>query len=438
TKDLSQEMMTAEKGIKEYELAGTQLVVFRKLPSTGWVLGINLPKDVAYRDLAAVRELQVKFITIDLVVLILVACLTLLFTSRMTRPIQELVRSAETLATGDLTIKMGVVGKDEVANVSNAFNRMVDNLRSLVVQIGSSANLVSSASQEIRAAVEEQEKVSEQIAATVAELAKGASSQAGSVQKGVHLVQEMNEAIEGINGGVKVFSQMAEEVRASVEQGYEAVLNQTALMEESKQESMVVAQCIESLADKSSRIGQIVEVIGGIAEQTNLLALNAAIEAARAGEQGRGFAVVAEEVRKLAEQSARSSEEIAALIRETQVNTEQAVQEIKSTAAIMENQEKAADATKAYFDRIRGAVDEIAAYVQQVVTAANQLKVSSREVSAAIENIRSVSDESVGFSAEVAAATQEQAASVQEISRQVEKLTSEAEQLMQEIKKFTV
>src|SRR5205823_6918396 len=92
-----------------------------------------------------------------------------------------------------------------------------------------------------------------------------------------------------------------------------------------RQSSSGLADAIQELAQKSGRIGGIVETITGIAGQTNLLALNAAIEAARAGEQGRGFAVVAEEVRKLAEESQHAAASIASLVREIQEDTTKVV-----------------------------------------------------------------------------------------------------------------
>ncbi|MDD2421918.1 MAG: methyl-accepting chemotaxis protein [Heliobacteriaceae bacterium] len=436
TKDLAVQLAAKDKGILEYEWAGTQLVVFRQLPSTGWVLGIVVPKDVAYQDLAALQTLRLKFISVNLAALAVAALLTLVLAGRVTRPIQELAVSAEQIATGDLTVKVSVAGKDEVADVALAFNKMVENLRSLVIKIHNSSDLVGAASREMGLSTAEAGKTADQIAGTVGELARGAEEQAGLVQKSAQMVDGMTRATAEITSGITAFSTMAAEVQTAVQKGSDAVTEQIMIMEHNKKENRAVSGCIEALADKSSRIGQIVEVIRGIAGQTNLLALNAAIEAARAGEQGRGFAVVADEVKKLAEQAEQSSQEIAVLIRETQLNTEQAVKEMAAAEASFANQETAVVSTKAFFEHIKGSVNQVADQTRQVSQEVQQVNASAMTVLEAITNIKDISGESATYAGRVAEATREQTAATEQVSRQVENLAAESERLLQEIRQF--
>lgn len=438
TKELVAQMLSQDRGLTEFNLNGQQLIVYQKLPAAGWVFGMAVPKSIAYQELADLRSLQIKFATVDIIMLILVALFILLFAGRLTKPIQQLAESAENLATGNLTFKCEVSGNDEVAEVASVFNKMVDNLRSLILGITSSADIVDSTSKVIRKTTEETGKASAQIAATINDAARDTAIQAGSIQKSVLMVGEMAKATEDIEHSMDISFKTVEQAHTAMELGSKAIMNQLSMVEENRKASSSVAQCIDALAANSSRIGQIVEVIGDIAGQTNLLALNAAIEAARAGEHGRGFAVVAEEVRKLAEQSATSSQEISSLILETQISTEQAVKEMRAAEAIASNQESVAIEAKENFDLVKTAVENISAQIKQISAATHQLNISATEAAGSIREIEKISGKSAANSERMISTTQQQSAAVQDIYRQVEKLSDEAERLLKEVKQFTV
>jgi methyl-accepting chemotaxis protein len=195
---------------------------------------------------------------------------------------------------------------------------------------------------------------------------------------------------------------------------------------------------ISELANGSAEIGNIVELISSIAGQTNLLALNAAIEAARAGEAGRGFAVVAEEVRKLAEESNKSSQKITELVKKNQMDMENAVEASKSGAKSVQVGIEAVNSADEVFKSIVGSIENLSREFVVVSDSINKMADGSTTMLAAIEEIDKVSKSNADEAQSVSAATEEQSASMQEIASASQNLANLAGNLQVEVRKFKV
>jgi len=435
-KDVIKQVLTNDQGNMTYTVDGIEkILVYQKIAATGWVLGINVPSAIIGKQL---NSLLLQFLLVYIVILLLVGAFAIWFAQRLTIPLVGLAKTAEQLAAGDLTAQIAVTGQDEVGQLAGSFNKMSYNLRALIEHIRHSAQMVGTVAQSMQTSAEAAGQVTEQIAVTITELAQGSTSQTQSINHGAGMVEDMSKSINTIASDINSSALTAADVQAIVEAGYQAVANQTGLMDRNRQAAENVSTAIHNLAEKSDQIGQIVDAIASISGQTNLLALNAAIEAARAGEHGRGFAVVAEEVRKLAEQAEASTREISSLITDIQASTSQAVKEMNIAEQLVGQQQEAVAQTGQFFTKIQQAAGVITTQIQHVASETQVVNQNTSQVSGVIADIVATSEQSAAATQEVAAATQEQTASVQSISQQARELAQEADLLKVEIAKFKI
>lgn len=432
----SKEMLQKGSGNLIYTIEGEEkILVYQKIPSTGWVLGLTVPAKEVYAPLAGLRNI---YIGINIFAAVIIAVFATLLARRISAPIVELTKNAQLMAEGDLTVKATVQGEDEIAVLGRAFNQMGDNLKQLAGEIIQVTDYLNEAARDMQGSAQEAGQVSEQIASTITDMASDATHQADLIENSASLVTDMARSVRIIADNVQGTGKTANLVQEAVQMGNQALGSQAQLMDESRKASISASQAISALAEKSQQIGQIVEVIGGIAGQTNLLALNAAIEAARAGEHGKGFAVVAEEVRKLAEQSGNSSQEIAALIREIQESTERAVKEMESAAKVGQELEQARATTRESFKKINDSVSEIVNQISEVSTEAKEVDGKTAQASNSISQVAGVSQNSAAATEEMAASTEEQTSAIQTIAHEAQRLLEQAESLKRVIHRFKV
>jgi methyl-accepting chemotaxis protein len=228
------------------------------------------------------------------------------------RPLIRIRKAIEKVqASGDLSIRVGVLGNDEIGLAAQAFD-------SLMAELSKALYGVRSLSQTLVASVEEMARHGRSVE-------QGSSLQRDKAQSVNTIVDEAVSRLDQSVDGVSEANQMAGKANVSVDEALGAMRSSVGNVTQVAQLIQEAGHHIGQLNASSVQIGGIVNVIKNIADQTNLLALNAAIEAARAGEQGRGFAVVADEVRKLAENTSHATSEIAVLIHNIQQQIQSSV-----------------------------------------------------------------------------------------------------------------
>jgi len=203
---------------------------------------------------------------------------------------------------------------DDLANIINDLSSFITNLADVIHEVRTESDTLKQGS---------------------ASLAAQMIGSVGAVDESANQIEQMASSIDQValtsttlSDGASQVSETTGQVLAILEQGTKASNTSQHTIVDFDKEVTIMASDLALLQDECSRIGSVLEVIGGIADQTNLLALNAAIEAARAGEQGRGFAVVADEVRALAHRTQESTVEIHAMVEGLQEKSTNAVNAI--------------------------------------------------------------------------------------------------------------
>jgi methyl-accepting chemotaxis protein len=386
----------------------------------------------------ASRPILISSLIIIVIFIAVGIAISLLITLSITRPLQRLVTVTERVSDGDLTQNFKITTNDEIGQVGIAFNRMIDSLRDLIRQVGDKSDQLASSSEELMASSEQNNKATEQVADSIQEVASGTESQTTKLRESNEIVRNMAHDIQQIKLNTQNVAHTSSEASNVVLNGEQAIQLSITQMNNINVNVQSLGQVIHSLGERSQEISQIANVISDIAAQTNLLALNAAIEAARAGEHGKGFAVVADEVRKLAEQSSKSTESIRQLITTIQAETENAVLSMdKGTKEVEKGIEVVHDAGTS-FQQIQYFVDTVSSQIQEISASIQQMAQGTEKVVETVSEIEEIAIETTSQSQDVSAATEEQLASMEEIAASAASLANMAEELQDSIKKFRI
>jgi|WetSurMetagenome_2_1015567.scaffolds.fasta_scaffold00239_17 methyl-accepting chemotaxis protein len=332
-------------------------------------------------------------IALTLIALTLSTVVTIAIIRSVTGPINNAVETANKIAEGDLTVNIETKGGGETGRLLHAMKLMLDKLKELIgdmrqasVEVAAGSEELSSSSVQITRTMDSQSGRATQIAAsseemsqTIIDIAKNASNIASAATDTVEIARK----------GAEVVDKSVVESKA-----ISATVNSSAVV-------------MQTLGAKSQQIGEIISVIEDIADQTNLLALNAAIEAARAGEQGRGFAVVADEVRKLAERTAKATAEIGSTISSIQVEVDHAVKAMHETTQQVENGLNYSTEAGKQLEAIVNSVSSLQDTVLQIASATEEMAKTSESISGDIQEIAGDSKEMSSDSDKIAQSSSE-------------------------------
>jgi methyl-accepting chemotaxis protein len=349
--------------------------------------------------------------------------------SRVAQPAMQLVRAAEAVAAGDLSVDVVHAGRDEIGRLARALSIMIAALRRLADALATSARETAAMSVDISSGAEQMAAAAGEIATTATDLSEQSTAMAASIQslngaaEGLErLAAELDDgAREGVDRNARLRA-LAGENRSRLDEGSRAL---AALSTDAEASAAAAA----ALAAASEEVRSFIVLQRKIARQSKLLALNAAMEAARAGEQGEGFAVVAGEVRRLAATSSDAAERTEAVVESLLAGIEQTRVSSARTADTVRAVRGVTEGAASSFGQIELAVSDLEAWTSAVERTARAAHELARETTQRLGALAAGTEAFAAAMEEVAASSQEQSASTQEIAAAASALSGAAERL---------
>jgi methyl-accepting chemotaxis protein len=289
----------------------------------GWIIGATTFKEDFYDTKESINQilgdLQRNLILVGIGTIILFVILAFILSKRMTNPLNFVIQVAEKISNGLISdakslilnykSKVGIENtnrniSDESIKLILKFEKMLDNLESLIgqvqksgISVSTTVTQISASARELESTIAEQAALTTQVTASSKEIAKTSDKLANTTDELMNTASETSEIAEN---GVKKLNTVVEN------------------LDTMQNSSLEIHKKLELIKNKTKNINNILVAITKVANQTNLLSLNAAIEAERAGDAGGGFAIVAREIRRLADQTSISALDIEKLINEMQ------------------------------------------------------------------------------------------------------------------------
>jgi len=378
-----------------------------KVGETGqfWSAGVAIPTAAITASAASQRNIAIIIGVVALVIILLVLAAVV---RALTRPLNTLANTMEQLASGkgDLTVRIHVSNRDEIGHTADAFNRFIDSLREMFLDVREQSMAVSrSASQLADSAI----KV-EQASALQSD---AASATAAGVEEVTVSVQHIANSASDAEGIVRETGQLTEKSVATVGQVTDEIQRMTSSMQ-------ALADRMGTLGERSQEVNTIVNVIKDIADQTNLLALNAAIEAARAGEQGRGFAVVADEVRNLAGRTAEATVQISRIVNAIGSETNDAVANVKHSRDLVAVSVDIAHAANQAMQTVQEKSHTLVLSIGDIASSTREQSSATTEIAQNVERISNMAHANSGIAREVRSEVEQ----LRELSGNLERLVS--------------
>ena len=362
------------------------------IKAVNWTVIIKAPER---EFMGTVNTLQTSMIVIGIMILLIALVIVFFVARAIIKPINVAVSALQNIAQGegDLTVRLPVVGNDEITDMAEYFNKTIAKIGASIQQVGVNSNTMEEIGDELASNMTETASAVNQISANIDGVKQQAMTQAASVTETAATIEEIVRTIKQLNGSIETQAASVAQSSSSVEQMVaniasigqtlgktdEVIRSLTTATGDGKATLVTSNTVTQKIAEESGSLMEASSVIQHIASQTNLLAMNAAIEAAHAGEAGKGFAVVADEIRKLAEDSAMQGKTITATL--------------KTLSGEIETLSASSKTVEEKFNAIFTLAEQVKEMSTRLTEAMREQENGSKEVLTAIKSINTVTIE---------------------------------------------
>ncbi|MBU1081039.1 MAG: HAMP domain-containing protein, partial [Spirochaetes bacterium] len=388
-------------GSDEYNFKGKDIIIgYVPVEGSEFILAVAAQKKEFQSGIADLRNV---FLLATLACVAVGVVVSVLIGRSVSAPVSETARILGEInaGDGDLTRRLSVRTKDEVAALAGNFNAFVDGLHGLIVAVRGHASGIGEIGNDLAANMTETSSAIYQIMANIESVKNQVVDQAAGVDETLATVEQITRNIESFNGRIDDQAANVNQASASIEQLVASIRSVSKTLEDNSASIGSLQEASSAGKDKLSAVVDIIKeiglaaegmleassVIGNIASQTNLLSMNAAIEAAHAGDAGKGFAVVADEIRKLSDNSNEQSKSINAVLNAIKKSIDAAV-------------EFSLEADRS-FDGVLEKVKVVSDQESEIKNAMHEQSVGGGQVLEAVTGINHITNEIHGGSAEI-------------------------------------
>ncbi|MGG2052968.1 methyl-accepting chemotaxis protein [Lysinibacillus pakistanensis] len=359
------------------------------------------------------------------------------FCGVLIKPLQQLELSASRVAEGKIGQDVELPKtNDEIRSVAEAFQQMVLNLRQMVESIDHNFQQTNQSIIQLSDEAAIATKKAEGIASTVKHISTGAEASAIAVQDTAEAIEDVRALATEVNSRAEASATQTKEILhnlTNTTMAIETLVNSIQQIATGNNEAL---ESIRALEDNAGQVERIISLVGDIAAQTNLLALNASIEAARAGEHGKGFAVVAEEVRGLADESAKAVQGITSLIQSMQQNVEIVVRQMNQQVAFATKEAARVSETTTAVEGMSSSVHEMATAIVEISSLIEQQMHNIETTARQSQEVAAIAQETSAGAEEVRGAAEEQAYAMEQVEQLAQGLKKQSEELHKMIQQF--
>ena len=426
----------SDAGTAEVDFQGEKyLFIYSHSADIGFTTCALVPMRVVTSQATEIRNMTIGLVILACVIVVIVG---IFITAGIENNMRRISRKFGDVAKGDLTVTVSAKGHDEFQDLAGSATNMITNTKKLVNQVSNATGELEVSAQNVGQASELIHEYSQDITRAIGEINEGMEEQSRHAQECVEKTDILSNEIQEVSHVVERVEKLVGETEGMINKGMEIVQVLGDRAGETTQMTVKVSESIESLRKESEIINSFVATITEITEQTNLLSLNASIEAARAGEAGRGFAVVAEEIRKLADDSAKAAGEIRNNVANITAQTQNSVESASQAKAMVELQTKAVEEVIAVFREMQERMGQLIEGLKDIVVSTEKADGERSAAVAAVKNISDIIEETAGSAETVNDVANKLLNHVEKLSTTASVLDENMEGLKNEISVFKI